>query len=136
MEPAFQSSRIRADQTDELPLFLVVDQKPKVETPAPSARGSATSEAAADAIRPETRRSLHNVIIECLGRVPEGRVLSRDEIHVRTGISVSSLCARLNELAPTFVEVVEAACFSSAKKTLKVNGYRLTSAGRARVVLT
>lgn len=110
------------------PRWDLFNQPPDIRVVPPSAPGSKTSEDAADAIQPLRAKS-HRRILYTLASLAPGKVLSREEIAGRTGMKESSLCARIFELQPTWVEVVEGACFSSSRKT--VNGYRITPAGRA-----
>lgn len=105
------------------------------DLPAPSAPGSVTSEDAADALDQMVRASQHRSIMLCLSLVPADATLSRYELHQRTGIAINVLCARLKcDLEPTWVEAVPRARPSHVKPTLRVNGYRLTRAGRARIL--
>lgn len=113
-------------RTDDLPLFT-----PNVETPAPSAAASSTSELAADAVSGPFRRMSWRRIIAALAA--DGALISRESLSDRLGIPQHILCARLSELVPLWVECVDGACASKAKPTLKVNGYRLTDACRRRV---
>lgn len=113
----------------DLPLFAL----PDIRTPAPVAPGSVTSATAADRIvdSPFRRKSWRAVMLT-LGALPDAAVLSREALSERTGIPQHVLCARLSELRPTWVEAVSGACTSSAG--VAVDGYRLTAAGRARLV--
>lgn len=125
-----------------LPLF---DVAPDIQTPAPS-RPSATSEAAADAIQhsPFRRASLRRIML-FLASLDVDETRSMAEIGEVVGIPVHVMCARLDDLqfhkrepdgtrrSTGWVECVEAARASSAKPSLRVNGYRLTTAGRERV---
>lgn len=110
------------------PAWDLFDPPPDIRVVPPSAPGSKTSEDAADAIAPFRRKSWRRILYTLAALNPD-KVLSREEIAGRTGMKEASLCARLSELAPTWVQVVEGACFSSSRKT--VNGYRITPAGRA-----
>lgn len=113
--------------TDDLPLFSV--DVPNIQTPAPAAPGSATSEAAAKAVTDPCRAASHAKIMVELYRsdVP----LTREELSARTYTKESSLCARLFELRPLWVATHDGAGRSAAG--LAVDTYSLTEAGRKRV---
>lgn len=120
--------------THQPSLFDVPVRVPDIRTPAPSAPGSDTSQAAADALSgPFRRRSWRLIMLTLAAADP--RPLSMHELSTRTELPINVLCARLSidELRPTWVEVVPGACASHVKPELRVNGYRLTAAGRARV---
>jgi hypothetical protein len=108
------------------------DPAPDIQAPAPSVP-SPTSEAAADAIQksPFRRASLRRIMLH-LAELPEGETRSMAEIGATVGIPVHVMCARLRDLE-TWVESVPGDRASSAKPSLRVNGYRLTALGRARV---
>lgn len=135
MDAALRKKPVRSatEQFEDLPLMLAVPSTRIADTPAPSVAGSETSEAAAAAVTATSKNDRQRAILACLARVPSPGVLSRYEIHVRTGIPISVLCARLSELESTHVECVAGACRSHEKPTLSVNGYRITAAGRALV---
>lgn len=109
------------------------DPSPDVRTPAPSVPSS-TSETAADAIlkSPFRRVSLRKILL-FLANVPAGETRSMAEIGQVADIPVHVMCARLDDLVG-YVEKVEGDRASSAKPSLRVNGYRLTALGRARVL--
>jgi hypothetical protein len=100
---------------------------PAIETPAPFAPGSRSSELAALHIEPR-RKGQHWTVLVALAALAADASLSREELHDITGIKESSLCARLSELRPFWVEAVEMARVASSG--LSVDGYRLTTAGR------
>jgi hypothetical protein len=107
---------------------------PDIRTPAPSAPGSDTSQAAADYMTHSPLRARsHRVIMLCLATLPRYECFSMEELSERTGIRIASLCARLDDLCPTWIEKVKGARQSSALRSLRVNGYRLTEAGRDRL---
>lgn len=112
------------------PLSLF-DVAPDIQAPAPSVP-SATSEAAADAIQksPFRRASLRRIML-FLAELPAGETRSMAEIGAAVGIPVHVMCARLRDLEG-WVYRVDADRVSSAKPSLRVNGYRLNPAGRAR----
>lgn len=100
---------------------------PDIRTPAPIAPGSESSQAGARNVRP--RRT--NQFDKILGVLAEREdPISRELLCALTGIRESSMCGRLSELEPIWVERVENACKSRAG--VNVNGYRLTAAGRDR----
>jgi hypothetical protein len=110
--------------SDDLPLF----NTPDVQTPAPSAPGSASSAAAAAAIDgPFRRKSFRAIMLTLHAR----GMLSREQISAETGIPQHTLCARIAELRPLWIEAVSMALVSSAG--VRVDGYRLTDAGTRRV---
>lgn len=138
MDPAFfEPSPERPVETDPETLDLFAPPPvasvdvPRIETPAPVAPGSATSQAAADAIDGPFRRASYRKILTVL--VAASRPLSREAIAELTGIKESSLCARLSdrELRPTWVQCVPGACISSAG--VSVDGYVATQATRDRM---
>lgn len=110
----------------DLPLFQV----PDIQTPAPSARGSKSSEDAADMIikGPFRRASWRKIM---LALSAETAPIGREALSAKIGLPQHTLCARLSELRPIWVEAVDRACISSAG--VAVDGYRLTDLGRARV---
>lgn len=99
--------------------------------PAPSVP-SGSSEDAADQLSQHVRNSQARSILLTLSHLPAGRTLSRYEIHRRTGIAVTTLCARVKSDLQDIglVEAVERARPSHAKKGLLVTGYRISDAGR------
>ena len=134
MEPAFHKRAVRAEETTELPLFFAVESAAPIEQPVKSNRASQASKDAGEALNYDSRGNQQRAVLACLGRVPEGRQISRYEIHQRTTIDVSTLCFRLDELEDDgLVEKVERACSSHKKPSLKVTGFRLTAEGRSRV---
>ena len=90
-----------------------------IRFPAPSAPGSCSSEEAARVADPMRARS-HRIIMLALQSA--NRPLSREELAERTGIKESTLCARLSELRPFWIEAVDRACVASSG--LHVDGYR------------
>lgn len=112
------------------PLSLF-DPAPDIQAPAPSVP-SATSEAAADAIRhsPFRRTSLRRIML-FLFDVPASETRSMAEIGAAVDIPVHVMCARLKDV-DYLVECVPGDRASSAKPSLRVNGYRLNPAGRER----
>lgn len=109
------------------PAYDLFTPPPDIRTRAPSAPGSSSSEDAADAIEPFRRKSWRQILYTLAAIGPE-KVLSREEISARTGIKEASLCARIHELLPTWIEVLEGACIASSHK--RVNGYRCTGLAR------
>lgn len=107
--------------------WTLFDPPPRIKIAAPSAPGSRTSEDAADAIAPFRRKSWRQILYT-LASIPETACLSREEICARIGMRESSACARLYELAPDWIEVLDGARTSSAG--MRVNGYQLTAKGR------
>ncbi len=57
--------------------------------------------------------------------------MSREKLADYTEIKESTLCARLSELRPLWVEAVDGACESMAG--IRVDGYKLTDAARRRM---
>lgn len=130
MDAAFLETRDRG--TEGLAMFA--EHVPDVRSPAPSAPGSSTSQAAAEAITHSPfRAKSHRVLMLCLGALSEGDCLSMEEISERTGMRIASICGRISDLSPLWIEKLPGARQSSAMPSLKVNGYRLTKAGRARL---
>lgn len=113
--------------TNPAPSWDLFDPPPRIKISAPSAPGSKTSEDSADAIEPFRRKSWRRILYT-LASIPESACLSREEICERIGMRESSACARLFELAPTWIEVLDGARTSSAG--MRVNGYQLTTKGR------
>lgn len=103
------------------------DPPPDIRVVPPSAPGSKTSEDAADAVAPFRRKSWRRILYT-LATIPRDACLSREEICAAIGMRESSACARLHELAPTWIEVLDGARTSSAG--MRVNGYRLTDSAR------
>lgn len=101
---------------------------PDVQAPAPSAPASDSSERGAKAIEPH-RKGQYRTVMLTLAR--HEAPISRDALHRETGIAIASLCGRLAELAPTWIEVVKDVCTSDAG--VLVDGYRLTEQGRKRM---
>lgn len=131
MDAAYFTPKRKDEGVSGLGLFDRVEA-PDLRMPAPSAPGSATSEAAADRMmRSPFRRKSWRVILLTLGALPESGVLSREALSERAGIPQHVLCARLSELRPTWIAAVSGACRSAAG--VSVDGYRITAAGRARL---
>jgi hypothetical protein len=106
----------------DLPLFAP-------EPPAPSV-ARAGSERAADLLlnSPFRRKSWRRILLYLAQQsVP----VSREQISGALGIPQHSLCGRLSELNPQFVETFDSACISKAN--IRVQGYALTDIGRARI---
>lgn len=116
--------------TNPAPSWDLFDPPPRIKITAPSAPGSKASEDAADAIEPFRRKSWRRILYT-LASIPETACLSREEICGRIGMRESSACARLWELQPTWIEVLDGARTSSAG--LRVNGYRLTESARGKL---
>lgn len=136
MEPAFYEPAPQPAEVDPdaLDLFAPAVEVPDIRTPAPSAPGSESSEAAADYMTHSPLRARsHRLIMLCLGTLDRYDCFSMEEISERTELRVATICARLDELCPVFVEKVKGARQSSALRSLRVNGYRLTDSGRARL---
>lgn len=136
MEPAFYQSSAPSREpspTESLDMFIDQVDAPIIRTPAQSNPQSATSQAAADAVSQPMRSHNHRKILLCLASV--STPLSMADISERTGIALSVVCFRLGkkELRDEWVQAHPKACESSAKKGLKVDGFSLTDAGRARV---
>lgn len=112
-----------------LDLFDVVNV-PDIRSPAPSAPGSESSRRAARAIDPH-RPGQYRTVLLALALFADDAPVSREALSGITGIKESSLCGRLYELAPLWVEVVPDSCV--ARSGLTVDGYRLTKHGRGRV---
>ena len=124
-------SRSAKEQTEDTPLFAPpADPVPDIRSPAPSAPGSEPSARAARAAD-RFRKGQNYQVMLTLAALDRGAVLSREEISERTGIKESSLCGRLSDLAPLWVEPVEDAC--KAKSGVTVTGYRITELGRQRL---
>jgi AraC-like DNA-binding protein len=96
---------------------------------APHAPGSESSRRAAERMTVAKRTPQWWKVLEALGAVRYG--LTREELSRRTGIKETSLCGRLYELAPLYVQVSKLSGISSADVT--VDTYRITAAGRARL---
>lgn len=98
------------------------------DRPAPAARGSASSRAAAARMTVEKRLPQWLRILEVLRA--ERAAISRESLSKATGIKESSLCARLDDLRDDeCIEVSPSSCVSDAGVT--VDGYRITARGRA-----
>lgn len=124
-------SRSTKEQTEDCPLFAPpVDPVPDIQSPAPAAPGSESSARAARAAD-RFRKGQNYTVMVMLATIDPGAVLSREQISERTGIKESSLCARLADLAPLWVEAVQDAC--KAKSGVTVTGYRITDLGRKRL---
>lgn len=101
---------------------------PRLKVPAASSPGSSSS--AAGARNVALRRDSQLGRILCALYLHDF-FIPREQLSAETGVKESSLCGRLDELVPLWVERREDACL--AKSGVYVNGYRLTEAGRARV---
>lgn len=102
-------------------------QPPLIEVRAPSVP-TKSSEDAADAIEPFRRKSWRRILYT-LASIPETACLSREEICERIGAKEGPACARLAELrVALWVEVVPDAIMAKSKR--RVDGYRITAAGR------
>jgi hypothetical protein len=136
MDSAFFESAPKpvVQDSDTFDLFapVVEVRTPDIRTEAPSAPGSETSKVAALDVSSPFRRASWRKLMLVLGSVTEP--LSMHELSVRCDIPINVVCPRLSELQPLWVERHDAACESHAKQNLRVNGYRLTPAGRARLV--
>ena len=107
------------------------DVAPDIRTPAPAAPGSTSSQVAADWLDGPFRRASLRKIMLTLATLDAP--ISRADLAQRTGIPQHVLCARLADLRPMWVEAVDRACTSDVKPGLRVDGYKLTDIGRARV---
>src|SRR5690349_11202887 len=87
---------------------------PDIRTPVPVAPGSRSSEEAAASISDPMRARSHRLIMLALQASP--RPLSREQLAERTGLKESTLCARLADLRPQWVQAVDRACVSKAGK--------------------
>ena len=103
---------------------------PEIRCPAPSAPGSESSRDAAAAVSDPMRALSHRSIMRVLAVYGETPI-SREALSSATEIKESTLCARLAELRPTWIEAVSRACVSASG--VRVDGYRLTTAGTKRV---
>lgn len=121
----FVSVRSPADQAN-VGLFVDV---PNIQTPVVSAPGSETSRLIAESIDGPFRRRSWRLVM--LALAASSHPLSREALSERTGIKEASLCARLAELRPDWIEALSGACTSHAGVT--VDGYLLTPRGAARV---
>lgn len=101
---------------------------PAIESPAPVAPGSESSEEAARVIEPLRAKS-HRRVLQALASAD--RPLTREEIAARTGMKESSLCARIAELRPLWVAKHDGGGKSSSG--LKVDTYSLTEATMRRM---
>lgn len=99
---------------------------PNIQTPPPSAPGSASSKRGANAVAPK-RPTQHRRILVVL--LANGGAMTRGQIAFASGIKESSLCGRLSELEPLWVVSTDAVLTSSAGVLVKA--YQLTPAGRA-----
>ncbi len=105
---------------------------PTIRTEAPSAPGSASSAEAASLVTEPMRTRSYRLVMTVLATIAHPGYLSRDELSDRTGILGQTLCARISELKPTWVEAVDGACRSRAGRA--ADGYRLTEAGWRRMM--
>ncbi len=101
---------------------------PNIQTEAPIAPGSDTSRDAALRLTDPVRRRSHRLIFAALAA---HGTLSREQIASVTGQKEASLCARISELSPIWIEVAGTVVGSSG---CSVNAYRLTAAGNRRWV--
>lgn len=113
--------------TNLAPSWDLFDPPPRIKIAAPSALGSKTSEDSADAIEPFRRKSWRQILYTLAQLSPE-KFLSREEIASKTGIKECSVCGRIDELRPLWIEVIPDAVIAKSKR--KVDGYRITDAGR------
>lgn len=127
MDAAFLETRDRG--TEGLELFAA--NVPDVRSPAPSAPGSASSELAAKALSGPFRRKSWRKIMLVLGAA--SGPMSMHEISVEADIPINVVCARIPELEPLWIARTKDACLSHVKPNLKVDGFALTPAGRARL---
>lgn len=118
-------SRSPDQQVQGLGLFAV----PDIRTAPPVAPGSDSSRRAAlDLSSPFRRETWRRVMVTLYSVYPTA--LSREDLAARIGSKESSLCARLAELRPVWVEAVASTC--KAQSGLMVDGYRLTLVGKSR----
>lgn len=101
---------------------------PSIRTPAPASAGSSSSQAGA---RNVARRRDGQVARILATLYPHDLPIAREQLAAESGIKESSLCGRLAELVPIWVECRRDVCRSNAG--VNVNGYVLTDAGRRRV---
>ena len=101
---------------------------PAIRTPAPTSPGSSSSQAGA---RNVARRRDGQVARILATLYPHDSPISREQLSRESGIKESSLCGRLADLVPVWIECQRDVCKSNAG--VNVNGYRLTAAGRSRV---
>jgi hypothetical protein len=109
----------------------VVIRPPDIRTTPAIAAGSESSRAGARNISKRRGEKLA-LILAALSQHDEP--ISREQLSAETGIKETSLCGRLapgSELVPVWVQCFENACV--ARSGVRVNGYRITTAGRARV---
>lgn len=97
---------------------------PLLESPAPVAPGSESSRLAAKAIEPFRAKSYRTVMLALLSA---DKPLTREELSARTGIKESSLCARINELRPLWIERHDMGGVASSG--MRVDTYSLTTLG-------
>lgn len=102
--------------------------EPLILAPAPSAPGSATSEAAAARVENPVRARSHRRIMVALY---EAGPLTREALAERLGMKESSLCARLSELRDLWITALPG--HAVARSGCRVDAYALTDVGRARV---
>lgn len=133
VEPAFYEPAEPPTPADPDTLDLFAEPSidvPDIRTPAPSAPGSDTSEAAARSITDPMRAQKHRDIMRLLAIYGDSP-MSREQIADSLEVKESTLCARLWELRPLWVEAVPRACVALSGH--RVDGYRLTDAGKRRV---
>lgn len=115
-------------KSSSLSLDLFDVNAPDIRVPAPTAPGSESSRAGALNVRPRRTNQFEKILGVLADR---DEPISRELLCALTGIRESSMCGRLSELEPIWIERVENACKSRAG--VNVNGYRITAAGRDRV---
>ena len=114
------------------PLLSLFDV-PDIRTDAPSAPGSDTSRQAAATISNPFRRASHRRIMAALGALNADTYASQWAIGQAADLPINVICARIPELEPLWIERERGACRSHVKPSLKVDGFRLTVAGRRRL---
>jgi len=102
---------------------------PEIRTPVQSAPGSATSREGAESVDDPMRARLHRLLMLALASA--SRPLSREELSERTGVKESSLCGRIDDLRPDWIEAIDGACVARSGK--RVDGYQLSARGRGRM---
>lgn len=117
------------EQTAGLPMDFTVQRRAD-RLPAPS-QPVESSERGAEHVKPraEDQRVL---VIRALARLANGASLSREAIHERTGIAITSLCGRLSELE-TIGHVERVPNGAVSRAGIAVLAYRLTETGWARI---
>lgn len=110
--------------SDHGPLFAA----PDIRFEAPSAPGSETSKQAAIDLSSPFRRETWRQILRVL--YVEGKPLTREQLAERLGRKESSMCGRLSELRPVWVQKHDG--YAIASSGCRVDAYSLTEAGRSR----